>query len=199
MNTRTILRTSTSSISTFSSTTADIKTTIYPSNTKTIFTMSSRKQTDTTLTTYQENADSTSPGTPEITTSSAFGTDSLTTNKEKQKQTVMISTSTYSESTRSPTTGDITSKAEENAPYCSCIKCVLKNQTFLTESDPGNTVNLLNLRINKKDTNKYKRTKQSAFDSRKSSRYLGIGGIIVILLPVLFIISIDVLKFLVLF
>ncbi|CAG2209401.1 unnamed protein product [Mytilus edulis] len=190
------VKTSTSTFSTISPTTGDIITTIYPPKTKTIFTVTPYVQQDAELTTYKENADSTPSVTPEITARSDIGTDSLTTNNKSTEKPVMTFTSTFS--TFSPITGNIISEVEGNVSYCSCTNCVSKNQTFKTESElEKRLVNLRNLiSINKKDTNLYKRTKQSANDPRKSSRYLGVGGVIVMSLPVMFIVSIDILKIL---
>ncbi|CAC5375119.1 unnamed protein product [Mytilus coruscus] len=161
-----------------------------------IYTVTTHVNQNAEITTYPENIDSTPSWNPKITTRLEIGTDLFTTNNEYTEKPVKPSTSTFS--TFSPTTGDIISANGRNVSLCFCAICLSKEHTFLTESELEKIlVHLRNLiLINKKDTNKYKRTKQSAYDSRKSSRYLGIGGVIVISLPVMFIVSIDVLNML---
>ncbi|CAG2238352.1 unnamed protein product [Mytilus edulis] len=84
-----------------------------------------------------------------------------------------------------------------NISACSCANsyCLSMNRTLLTELELSEKLLILTkeIAVNRKETSLYISTKRSAYDTRKSSTYLGIGGIIIILLPFIFIVLIDIL------
>ncbi|VDH89323.1 Hypothetical predicted protein [Mytilus galloprovincialis] len=93
---------------------------------------------------------------------------------------------------------DLEAAVAYNYSVCSCADCLPSNKTLWTKDEITDRVILLKnkLLINKKETSLYKNTKRSAYDSRKSARNLGIFGIIVMMLPVIFVISIDIISLL---
>ncbi|CAG2217061.1 unnamed protein product [Mytilus edulis] len=86
-----------------------------------------------------------------------------------------------------------------NISACSCANsyCLSMNRTLLTEIELAEKLLALtkDIAVNRIETSLYKNTKISAYDPRKSSTYLSIDGIIIILLPFIFIVIIDILRF----
>ena len=66
--------------------------------------------------------------------------------------------------------------------------------TSLSEAELDERVNFLRdeILVDKKETSSFKYTKMRAPDDRKSSQYIGVGGIIVIVSPALFVILSDI-------
>ncbi|CAC5375116.1 unnamed protein product [Mytilus coruscus] len=77
---------------------------------------------------------------------------------------------------------------------CPCANYLPSNSTLWTEEKLVKRLTLLKstISVNKKETNMYKGTKRSAYDPRKSSRNLGLFGVIVLVLPVIFVVVIDI-------
>ncbi|VDI25880.1 Hypothetical predicted protein [Mytilus galloprovincialis] len=86
------------------------------------------------------------------------------------------------------------SSVGSNNSVCSCANCMQINNTVWTEEELTEKLLLLRnaISINKKETNLYKATKMSAYDPRKSSRNIGIVGVIVLVVPVIFVVVMDV-------
>ncbi|XP_071160550.1 sialate:O-sulfotransferase 1-like [Mytilus edulis] len=76
----------------------------------------------------------------------------------------------------------------------STLHCLQINNTVWTEEELAEKLYLLRnaISIDKKGTKLYRATKMSAYDPRKSSRNIGIVGIIVLVVPVIFVVVIDV-------
>jgi len=73
---------------------------------------------------------------------------------------------------------------------CSCQS----NQTLSNEELLDKITKLkTEISVDRKNTSKYRNTKLSATDNRKSSKNLGILGIVVLVIPVLLVITNDVL------
>lgn len=91
---------------------------------------------------------------------------------------------------------DLQAGVASNYSVCSCADCLPSNNTIWTEEEIANKVILLKneISINKKETNLFRNTKRSVYDSRKSARNLGIVGIIVMIFPVICVVIIDILN-----
>lgn len=89
-------------------------------------------------------------------------------------------------------TGDA-SKGNINC-MCPCANVLSFNITLLTKEELVKRLKLLKsiISVNKKETNRYKGTKKSAYDPRKSSRNIGLFGVIVLVFPVIFVVVIDI-------
>ena len=73
---------------------------------------------------------------------------------------------------------------------CSCQS----NQSFSNEELQIKIAKLkTEISVDRKNTSKYRNTKLSATDNRKSSRNLGILGIVVLVIPVLLVVTNDIL------
>lgn len=95
-------------------------------------------------------------------------------------------------------TSTVTDDGRSNNSSCNCGYCPQKDNTYWTGTTLSERLVLLKnaLYVNKKETTLYMGTKRCADDSRKSAQYLGLGGLIVILFPIIFVISVDVLNLL---
>ncbi|VDI38546.1 Hypothetical predicted protein [Mytilus galloprovincialis] len=124
--------------------------------------------TDTTSATYSPTTSYIPSVTTDITTESTTG---------------------VVKSTRTPTV-TVTDRCSE-CPRASCLQI---NSTIWTTVELSEKLELLKnaISINKKETNSYKATKTSANDPRKSSRNIGIVGVIVLVVPVIFVIVMDI-------
>lgn len=89
-----------------------------------------------------------------------------------------------------------TATVARNNSGCSCQHCLQINDTGWTKEEIDERLTLLRkaISVNKNETNLYKATKRSASDHRKSSRNIGICGVIVLVLPVIFVLAIDISK-----
>jgi hypothetical protein len=73
---------------------------------------------------------------------------------------------------------------------CSCPS----NQTLWNEELLVKITKLkIEISVDRKNTSKYRKTKLSATDNRKSSRNLGILGIVVLVIPILLVVTNDLL------
>lgn len=128
--------------------------------------------TDTTAATNSPSTSYTPSVTTEITTEST-----------------LPSTTDLLKSTLTPTV-TVTDRCSE-CPLASCLQI---NSTIWTTVELSEKLTLLRnaISINKKQTNSYKATKTSAYDPRKSSRNIGIVGVIVLVVPVIFVIVMDI-------
>ncbi|CAG2238347.1 unnamed protein product [Mytilus edulis] len=128
---------------------------------------------DTTVTTYPQTTSDRSTVIPEMTTQSTLAANSSSTTSLAQFTPM--------------------SSVGNNNSVCSCANCMKMNNTIWTEKELAEKLSVLRkaISINKKETNLYKATKMSAYDPRKSSRNIGIVGIIVLVVPVIFVLVID--------
>lgn len=97
---------------------------------------------------------------------------------------------------RSTVIPEVTSKSNVTAQSPSTISVdgIQINNTIMTVEELTEKLSVLRdaIYIDKKDTYLYKTTKMSAYDPRKSSRNIGIVGVIVLFVPVIFVVVIDV-------
>lgn len=107
----------------------------------------------------------------------------------------------FEETSNSPSTHNkqidtSTATVARNNSVCSCPHCLQINDTVWTKEEIDERLTLLKkaISVNKKETNLYKATKRSAYDHRKSSKNIGICGVVVLALPVIFVIVIDISK-----
>ncbi|CAG2201027.1 unnamed protein product [Mytilus edulis] len=100
--------------------------------------------------------------------------------------------------TEMTTTSTVTDSGRSDNSSCNCGYCPQKDNTYWTDTTLAERLVLLKnaIYVNKKETTLYMSTKGCADDSRKSAQYLGLGGLIVILFPIIFVISVDILNFL---
>ncbi|VDI62672.1 Hypothetical predicted protein [Mytilus galloprovincialis] len=96
--------------------------------------------------------------------------------------------------TTESTTDVLTSTVADRCSECSCANCLQINSTVWTTEELAEKLTLLKnaISINKKETKSYKATKISAYDPRKSSRNIGIVGIALLIVPVIFVIVMDI-------
>lgn len=128
---------------------------------------------DTTVTTYPQTTSDRSTVIPEMTTQSTLAANSSSTTSLAQF-TLM-------------------SSVGNNNSVCSCANSMKMNNTIWTEEELAEKLSVLRdaISIKKKETNLYKATKMSAYDPRESSRNIGIVGVIVLVVPVIFVLIID--------
>ncbi|CAG2228672.1 unnamed protein product [Mytilus edulis] len=97
---------------------------------------------------------------------------------------------------RSTVIPEVTTKSTVTAHSPSTVRVdgLQINNPIMTEEELTKKLAVLRnaISIDKKETNLYKATKMSVYDSRKSSRNIGIVGIIVLVVPVIFIVIMDV-------
>lgn len=93
-----------------------------------------------------------------------------------------------------PTTSIPNVTTESTLVVNSPSNCLQINNTVWTEEELAENLYLLRntISINKKETYLYKATKKSAYDPRKSSRNIGIVGVIVLVVPVIIVVIMDV-------
>ncbi|VDI41972.1 Hypothetical predicted protein [Mytilus galloprovincialis] len=96
---------------------------------------------------------------------------------------------------RSTIIPEVTTKSNVTAQSPSTINVngIQIDNTIMTEEELTEKLAVLRdaISIDKKDTYMYKTTKMSAYDPRKSSRNIGIVGVIVLFAPVIFVVVID--------
>lgn len=102
------------------------------------------------------------------------------------------------ESTTDKPQFDLQAGVASHYSVCSCADCLPSNNNIWTKEEIANKVTLLKneISINKKETNLFRNTRRSVYDSRKSARNLGIVGIIVMMFPAICVVIIDILNIL---
>ncbi|CAG2186170.1 unnamed protein product [Mytilus edulis] len=108
--------------------------------------------------------------------------------------TTDITTDSTTESTTDVLKLKLTSTVADRYSECSCANCLQINSTVWTTEELAEKLTLLKnaIFINKKETKSYKATKISAYDPRKSSRNIGMVGIALLIVPVIFAIVMDI-------
>lgn len=86
------------------------------------------------------------------------------------------------------------SNVTAQSPSTISVNGIQISNTLMTEEELTEKLSVLRdaISIDKKETYLYKTTKMSAYDPRKSSRNIGIVGVIVLFVPVILVVCIDV-------